>query len=337
MCNSDFEPRWESYTLPELEPKEVRVKSELTAAKHGTEKGELMGQAIYKSVPYLAHGNIFDRSKEVSQDPHQWREVGNVSVGTVIATGIEVEDLREGDRVYGGRGFRTVHQGTGFKKLVDGLTPEAACCLDPAFFALGAVRDAQIRIGERVVIFGMGAIGLLAVQLARLSGAIEVVAVDPVEARRQLALTHGATRAVDPIEVGDFGLASREWFPAGADVTIEASGNYRALNQALRATCYGGSVVPLAFYMGDANGLFLGEEFHFNLLNIISARSCSNPQRELHWNGERMNETLIGLYAQGTLKPHGLPDPVVSPEELPEAYGKIRHAPDEVLKVAVRY
>ena len=165
VCNSDFEPRWESYTLPELEPKEVRVKSELTAAKHGTEKGELMGQAIYKSVPYLADGNIFDRSKEVSQDPHQWREVGNVSVGTVIAVGTEVEDLREGDRVYGGRGFRTVHQGTGFEKLVDGLTPEAACCLDPAFFALGAVRDAQIRIGERVIIFGMGAIGLLAGQL----------------------------------------------------------------------------------------------------------------------------------------------------------------------------
>ena len=75
--------------------------------------------------------------------------------------------------------------------LTDALTPEAACCLDPAFFAMGAVRDAQIRIGGRVIVFGMGAIGLFAVQLARLSGATEVVAVDPsADDRRQSHWPH---------------------------------------------------------------------------------------------------------------------------------------------------
>ncbi|MCD6334886.1 MAG: zinc-binding alcohol dehydrogenase [Candidatus Latescibacteria bacterium] len=337
VCNEEFKPRWEPYTLPDLGPDEVRVKSEFIAAKHGTEKGEVLGQAIYQHLPYLGDDKVFDRSKESPCDPQEWREVGNTAVGTVIAVGSEVEDLSEGDRVYGYAKFKTVQQGRGFKKLVDGLTPEAACCLDPAYFALAAVRDAQIRIGERVIVFGMGAIGLFVVQLARMSGALEVVAVDPIEARRELALQHGATKVVNPREVDDFGLASRAWFPGGADVTIEASGSYHALNQALRATRYGGSVVPLAFYLGEAKGVYLGEEFHFNLLNIVSARACSHPQRELHWDGERMFGTLIELFVQSALKPHGLPGPVVSPEELPEAYGKIRHAPDEVLKVAVRY
>lgn len=53
VCNEEFKPRWEPYTLPDLGPDEVRVKSEFIAAKHGTEKGEVLGQAIYQHVPYL--------------------------------------------------------------------------------------------------------------------------------------------------------------------------------------------------------------------------------------------------------------------------------------------
>ncbi len=336
VSDNQFKPRWESYTLDALNANEVRVASELTAAKHGTEKGEITGDAIYMHTP-MAAGNVFDRSQTKSYDPSAWKPVGNTTVGTVMAVGRDVKDLKEGDRVYRHGGFRTVHQGSGFKILPTYLSPEAACCLDPAEFAMAAVRDAQIRIGERVIVFGMGAIGLFTVQLARLSGAVDVVAADPVETRRDLALQHGATMAVDPNVIGDFGLASREWFEHGADVTIEASGNHRALNQALRAACYRGRVVPLAFYLGDAKGLYLGEEFHFNQLDIISARACSHPQRELFWDESRIVDTLLRLFEDKLLHPYGLPDPIVSMNELPDAYGKIKHAPDEVVKVAVRY
>ena len=339
VCNNEFKPRWESYNLGDMGPNDIRIRSELTAAKHGTEKGQVLGKAIYMNVPWVEDRKMFDRSKENPCDPTRWGLVGNTTVGTVIAVGSEVKEFREGDRVYGYGGFRTVQQSPAgnFKKLVDGLCPEAACCLDPADFAMAAIRDAQIRIGEQVIIFGMGAIGLFTVQLARMSGAIDVIAVEPIAARRELALQHGATRAVDPNEVGDFGTATREWFPNGADVTIEASGSHHALNQAIRATCFGGRVVPLAFYLGEAKGLYLGEEFHFNRPNIISARACSDPQRDPFWNEARIFETLIRLFVQGNIKPYGLPAPIVKMDDLPEAYGKIIHAPDEVIKVAVRY
>ena len=337
VCNNAFEPRWESYTLDDLDPGEVRVRSEFTAAKHGTEKGEITGESIYSGVPMDSDGRVFDRSRATPYDPTTWKPVGNTTVGTVMAVGREVENLKEGDRVYGYGGFRTVHQGRHFKPLLAGFTEEAACCLDPANFALAAVRDGQVRIGERVMVFGMGAIGLFSVQLARLSGAVDVIAVDPIARRRELAVRHGATLAVDPNEVGDFGMASRKWLELGADVTIEASGSYHALNQAIRATRYAGRVVPLAFYLGDARGLYLGEEFHFNQIDIVSARACSHPQRGLFWEEDRILETLVRLFREGALQPHGLPDPVVTPDELPEAYGGIRHAPDEVIKVAVRY
>ncbi len=337
VCNNEFKPRWEPCTLEPLGADQVQVKSELTAAKHGTEMSQFLGKAIYATTPYLREEKVFDRTRKKDFDPSTWVGSGNTTVGTVMAVGADVKGLKEGDRVWGYGGFQTVHQGAQFEKLVPGFTPEAACCMDPASFAMAAVRDGSVRVGERVIVFGMGAIGLLGVQLARLSGAVEVVAVDPLAPRRQLALRHGASRAVDPREVGDFALAARQWFDDGADVAIEASGNYGALNQAIQSTRYAGNVVPLAFYTGESKGLDLGAEFHFNQINIISARACSAPQRDLFWSNQRIFATLVEFFARGDLVPHGLPNPIVTPEQLPETYGKIYHAPHEVIKVAVRY
>ena len=337
VCNNEFKPRWEPCTLKPLGADEVRVKSELTAAKHGTEMSQILGKAIYAATPYLKEEKVFDRARKRKCDPSTWVGSGNITVGTVMAVGAGVEGLKEGDRVWGYGGFQTVHQGAQFEKMASGFTPEAACCMDPASFAMAAVRDGNVRVGEKVIVFGMGAIGLLSVQLARLSGAVEVVAVDPLPARRELALRHGAVRAVDPGEVEDFALASRRWFSDGADVAIEASGSYAALNQAIQSTRYAGNVVPLAFYTGESGGLDLGAEFHFNQINIISARACSAPQRELFWSNQRIFAALVEFFARGDLVPHGLPHPIVTPQELPAAYGKIFHAPDEVIKVAVRY
>ena len=84
------------------------------------------------------------------------------------------------------------------------LTPEAAVCIDPAHVAVVAVRDGNVRLGDRVAVFGLGAIGLLTVQAARASGAERVMAVDPLDTRRERALHHAsiAGRRVDPCPKG---------------------------------------------------------------------------------------------------------------------------------------
>ena len=71
--------------------------------------------------------------------------------------------------------------------------------LDPAEFAIGAVRDGNLRLGDNVAVFGMGAIGLVTVQVCLAAGAAGVVAIDPLANRREAARLCGATSVLDPI------------------------------------------------------------------------------------------------------------------------------------------
>jgi len=62
---------------------------------------------------------------------------------------------------------------------------KAAVCNDPAHFAPCAIRDGNVRPGDAVAAFGLGAIGLVAVQLTGCAGATAVIALDPLPARLQ--------------------------------------------------------------------------------------------------------------------------------------------------------
>jgi len=75
-----------------------------------------------------------------------------------------------------------------------------AVCYDPTQFALGGLRDANVRAGDFVVVSSLGAIGQIAIQLAKKAGASVVIGVDPLENRRNIARKHGADYCFNPIE-----------------------------------------------------------------------------------------------------------------------------------------
>ena len=54
----------------------------------------------------------------------------------------------------------------------------------------------------------------------------------------------------------------------GADVAIEVSGNYKALNEAIRSVAPQSTVISMSFYQGESKQIYLGEEFHHNWINI---------------------------------------------------------------------
>jgi len=83
---------------------------------------------------------------------------------------------------------------------------------------------AQIKSGDALVILGAGPIGLLMLQLAKISGAGKVVSVDPMEKRRNLAIQLGVDLALDPT-TSNIVNSVEEFFDGKADRVIECVGS----------------------------------------------------------------------------------------------------------------
>ena len=325
------------YPREPLAPDQIRVRSQFGAAKHGTE------MALYKGYG-LPRGR-YDRELGIFTGDAEDREhfpavLGNMCIGEVIETGSAVTELRRSDRVFAHGGFRQeqVWRADRVRVLPEGVSWQAATCLDPADFALGAVRDGHVRIGDAVAVFGMGAIGLLALQLARLAGAHPVIAVDPIPLRRAVARELGADLTLDP-GAGDAGKEIRlATARRGADVCIEYSGHHRALQAALRGVCYLGTVVAGAFPGAYPAGLDLGAEAHFNRPRIVFSRACSEPNPDYpNWNETRLFEVCWRLLGDGSLRCDPVVQPVVAFDDLLTEYPRIATAPEQSVKLGVRF
>jgi threonine dehydrogenase-like Zn-dependent dehydrogenase len=353
------------YDEPPLGERQVRIRTEFASPKHGT---ELVG---YRDDP-AAHrtydavlGAVMPLAEE-GRGGRFPRRLGNMAVGVVAEIGSGVTRFEAGDRVFGHfpiRETQTVDE-THADPVAGGLTDEAVVCLDPVVMAL-AMRDGGIKLGDHVAVFGMGAIGLMAIQLARLAGADKVIAVDPIAHRREVARALGADAALDPVAEGDVGLAIRRltgrreaaddppprvrvrggyWEAEtqtgqrGVDVAVEVSGSTRALHDAIRATRFGGTICVLSYYGREATGLHLGEEFHVNRLRLVSARAESLPLRDAPaWNLARLVDLSLDWLAGGRLRTEGVVWPVVPFAESVEAYRAIDEHPERSIKLGIRF
>ncbi|MEU9608197.1 Zn-dependent alcohol dehydrogenase [Streptomyces sp. NPDC048057] len=103
-----------------------------------------------------------------------------------------------------------------------------------------AVNTADVQAGSSVAVIGCGGVGISAIQGARLKGAAQIVAVDPVAARREGALRFGATEAVSPEELGD----ARQRITAGEgfDYVFEVVGKSTTARTAYETTRRGGTL-----------------------------------------------------------------------------------------------
>jgi L-iditol 2-dehydrogenase len=127
-------------------------------------------------------------------------------------------------------------------KISDQISDDAAALLEPVSVALWACQKGGVSAGSRVLVTGVGPVGLLVVQVARALGAAEVTASDVNEQRLELAHTMGATAVVDPRS----GTTPR----ARPDVLIDCSGNPGAIRAAIDLVAPAGRVVLVG--MGGA-------------------------------------------------------------------------------------
>jgi 2-desacetyl-2-hydroxyethyl bacteriochlorophyllide A dehydrogenase len=287
--------------------------------------------------------------------------IGHEYVGTVIAAGDQVHEVSVGDRVLGcfqtacghcyfcRRGWfhkcdssRTFGHGAALGSLQgtqaeQALVPNADLVLrkvpdgmsdDVALFAgdvMGtgyhAVLDGGLRPGDVAAVLGLGPVGLCAVQAARAVGAAQVIAIDSVPERLAMAESFGA-RAVH-LEEGDPRAAAREASAGrGVDVCIDAVGDPRALELALRLTRKCGTVQTIGVYAERC-------EVHMGLLWIKALRLCSG-----HANVIGHVDSVLAMMSAGRLDPTPLVTHHMPLEDAPEAYALYDRR--EALKIVLR-
>jgi threonine dehydrogenase-like Zn-dependent dehydrogenase len=325
-----------------LQAHQVRIRTQFAAIKHGTEFHLFSGESPFQDRRFDADLRLFVQQEQSEQaQAFAQHFVGNMVVGTVVEVGQSASTFPVGASVYcyGPACELVTKAEEEVEPLLPPMTPLDALCLDPALFAFAAVRDSKARLGDDVVVFGLGAIGLFVVQMLHLSGCAHVIAVDPIAQRRELAHLFGAQTVIDPT-TDDVGIVVRDLLHGrGADIAIEASGHYGALHGAMRAVRNCARIVTLGYYKGVDRFLELGAEWHHNRLELVSSMPVwNNPLRENPlWDKQRLSSSLVEMFVRKQLRSEGIIDPLVSFSASPEAFLAIYHNPVNAIKLGIKF
>jgi len=209
---------------------------------------------------------------------------GYMATGVIEAVGADIDDLREGDSVYC-RGNNTnvmaladgtkvscvsgshashivakAHTSHGVEKLPAGVPMDVASMFVMPAVALYGVDMANPRMGQSVVVFGTGLIGLGVVAACAHRGC-EVIAVDLDAGRLAVASAMGADHVIDG-SIEDVGAAVHRVAPEGADVVFESTGIPACIDQAIPLCRTQGKFVwqgnygadPVSFHFLPAHG-----------------------------------------------------------------------------------
>jgi len=327
------------YEEEPLDAHHVRLRTLYSGISAGTEMTAYRGSNPYLTKRWDPEQRLFVDGAVTFEYPVEgW---GYEEVGEVAEVGEAVTGVAVGDVVWGAWGHRStavMDEGDAAPRLLaTGVDPMLGIFSQIGAIALNTLLDADIHLGEHVAVFGQGVPGLLVTQLARLNGAT-VIAVDPLPRRLELARLLGARHTVQATAEPVGETVKRLTEGRGADVSIEISGNYLALHEAVRATAYSSKVVSAGFFQRDGAGLFLGEEFHHNRVQIVCSQiSGVAPQHAHRWDGMRLRRAFMTLVAEGRLELEPLVTHTFAAQDAAAAFQLLDEHPEQAVQVILKF
>lgn len=309
-------------------PHEVLVRTLVSGISQGSEMLVYRGEAprdLPLDLPTLAGSFAF---------PIKY---GYALVGRVEAAGSAATGFALGDHVFvhhpHQEAFTVVE--TMPIRLPRGLDPVLGVFTANLETAVNALLDSTIHLGESVVVFGLGVVGMLIAQLLKRSGAGLVVAVDPLPARRALATVAG----IDTVLSNDIDISAQVHDLTqgrGADLAIEASGHGAALQAAIDCVADEGTVLAVSWYGMKPVTLALGGHFHRGRVQVQSSQvGRVNPELAPRWDRARRTalvQHLLPSLHLAELITHRIPF-----ERAADAFRLLDEHADEALQVVLTY
>ncbi len=274
--------------------------------------------------------------------------LGHEGSGTVVAVGEGVKRVKAGDRVvlhwrqsaglqceppkYDWNG-KTVNAGWVTTFNDEAIVSENRLTVIPQDFplhlaplfgcavttAVGVVNnDAQIKIGQSVVIFGVGGVGLNIAQAAQMVSANPIVGVDLLDSKLAMAREWGLTHAFNSRTEGDAlaGKIREIVGPGGADVVVDTTGNARVIEEAYNLTHADGRTILVGVPRKGDNASIYTLPLHFKKILKGSHGGSVSPDIEI--------PRLIKLVAENKMRLEGLVTHTFPLHQVNEAIAALR-------------
>jgi S-(hydroxymethyl)glutathione dehydrogenase/alcohol dehydrogenase len=273
--------------------------------------------------------------------------LGHEGCGTVLETGEGVTAVKKGDKVVmhwrPGRGIqsetpvyrwnrKTVNAGwvTTFNDYAivsenrltpipsdfdSRLVPLFGCAVTTAFGVVN--NNAQVKVGQSVVVFGVGGVGLCIVQAAQMVSAYPIVAVDIVPTKLDIAERFGASHCINSKTTADLDKAIRDIVgPLGADVIVETTGSPRVIETAYELTQSKGKIVLVGVPRKGDNVSIYSLPLHFKKVLTGSEGGEAEPHNDI--------PRYVRLVQAGRLKLDGLITHEFRLEQINDAIALVR-------------
>lgn len=339
--------------VPELRPGEILVETAYSAISSGTEmhiihstaNPETLGDDTYPRKPslhYPAPPQL--RSKGVRWDGPEPRgqipgtaSVGYSLAGTVLAVSPEVTDIAIGDRVACSGNQCAIHaERVAIPRNLASKVPDGVSLDQAAFVTLGCIAIVGLRrtgcqFGETVVIYGLGLLGQLSVQIAKQAG-FKVLGLDIDERRIREALENGADRALNPDKEDAVAaiLGMTDGFGADGVVLCVVTPSSEPINLAFDLCRHKGAVVGVgAFGMDiDRNRMYSREVTFFPSIaygqgrydTVYEEGNVDYPIGYGRWTENRNQGAFLRMLAERTVSVVSLGSVRVPMVDAPRAY-----------------
>jgi len=303
----------ETFELPDPAPDQILVRNSCTQVSAGSEANFLrFGPQSYGLPDDTPRANI-----------------GYMAVGSIVALGSEVKGFAIGDRVTTGSAHAShslvsVRPGAAIDPVPEGVSDEIAGFASLGDVALHGVRRANLQIDQAVVVFGLGMVGQLVLQLARISGAYPLIAIDLVNERLELARKSGATHCINAGQDNVVERVKALTNGAGAEAVFHCAQAANILQTAMECTADRGAVILTGSPPGIAQ-IRLKEELLRKELRITGTYESGLNTAHVYWpwTRQRNRRACLRLMASGQLKVAHLVTDVLPADQAPAMYRRM--------------
>jgi len=303
-------------------------------------EGEIVGRTLLSLISTGTEMTCYRGEFDPGSHWERWVKypfyIGYQNIAEAVKVGPGVKGVKEGDVFFSSPGAHRqafIVKEEHIIKLPASLAYEDAGWASLATTTQTGVRRGRLRMGMSVVVIGMGPLGQLVTQYARVMGCEEIIAIDMVQKRLDMARTSGATQTFKGGAGDALQFVKDCTHGRLADVVFDVTGNWAVLPLALPLARQWGKLV----LVGDTaypSKQHLTPDVMRRGVDIVGSFVCSLPPEEAEWNIQRQAQLYFTYVQRGQMNMRDLVTHRHSPAEAPKVYAGLLEKRDETMGVA---